>query len=85
MNETQQTPPQDIQDEQKTGLLSLAEKFSFFLPPEAAAKIPGLMLTMSIAAIALYTGAQLTYVTPLIVAMGIWYPATQCVYPPPRI
>lgn len=58
-------------DDQKTGLLALAEKFSFFLPPEAAAKIPGLMLTISIAAIALYTGAQITYVTPLIVAMGI--------------
>jgi uncharacterized integral membrane protein (TIGR00698 family) len=63
--------PSQIEDEQKTGLLTLAEKFSFFLPPEAAAKIPGLMLTTSIAAIALYTGAQLTYVTPLIVAMGI--------------
>lgn len=66
---TQQSQP--IQEEHKTGLVSLAEKFSFFLPPEAAAKIPGLMLTMSIAAIAIYTGAQLTYVTPLIVAMGI--------------
>ena len=71
MNDKQQVPSHDSQDEQKTGLLSLAEKFSFFLPPEAAAKIPGLMLTMSIAAIALYTGAQLAYVTPLIVAMGI--------------
>jgi len=61
-------PPRD---DGKTGLVTLAEKFSFFLPPEAAAKIPGLLLTMSIAAIAIYTGAQLTYVTPLIVAMGI--------------
>jgi len=34
-------------------------KIQFFLPPEAVVKIPGLMLTMCIAGIALYTGAQL--------------------------
>ena len=32
---------------------------------------PGLILTTSIAAIAIYTGAQITYVTPLIVAMAV--------------
>lgn len=57
--------------EERTIFVEFAEKFSFFLPPEAAVKIPGLMLTMCIAAIALYTGAQLAYITPLIVAMGI--------------
>ena len=70
-NESQQTVSAETLFEHKTGLMSLADKFSFFLPPEAAVKIPGLMLTMSIAAIAIYTGAQLAYVTPLIVAMGI--------------
>jgi len=71
MSEPQKDSFQNQEDEHKTGLLTLAEKFSFFLPPEAAVKIPGLMLTVSIATIAIYTGAQLTYVTPLIVAMGI--------------
>ena len=44
---------------------------SFLLPPDAAVLLPGLILTTSIASIAIYTGAQLTYVTPLIVAMAV--------------
>ncbi|THB80883.1 MAG: YeiH family putative sulfate export transporter [Desulfobacteraceae bacterium] len=65
------TIPNIGQPYRRTGLMTLADQFSFLLPPETAALIPGLLLTISIAAIAIYTGAQLTYVTPLIVAMGI--------------
>ncbi|BHH82119.1 YeiH family protein [Desulforhopalus sp. 52FAK] len=71
MTKTDSEKTPEIAPEDRTILVEFAEKFSFFLPPEAAVLIPGLMLTMCIAAIALYTGAQLAYVTPLIVAMGI--------------
>jgi len=43
----------------------------FFIPPEVEVLLPGLMLTAAIAALALHTGSQLTYVTPLIAGMGI--------------
>jgi len=56
---------------EKSGIVSLASSVSFLLPPGAAARLPGLILTSSIAAIAIYTGAQITYVTPLIVAMAV--------------
>jgi len=49
----------------------LAIKTRFFLPPQDRAMMPGLMLTAAIAALALHTGAKLTYVTPLIASMGI--------------
>ena len=71
MNQKPSEKVYEVAQEDRTILVEFAEKFSFFLPPEAAVKIPGLMLTMCIAGIALYTGAQLAYVTPLIVAMGI--------------
>lgn len=71
MSDTKTDNLPEADTREKTILVDLAEKFSFFLPPEDAVKIPGLMLTMCIAAIAIYTGAQLAYVTPLIVAMGI--------------
>ena len=50
---------------------SLAIKSRFFLPPHVEALMPGLLMTASIAALALHTGAKLTYVTPLIASMGI--------------
>ncbi len=50
---------------------SLTIKTRFFLPPHAEALMPGLMLTAAISALALHTGAKLTYVTPLIASMGI--------------
>ncbi|BCB96523.1 membrane protein [Dissulfurispira thermophila] len=50
---------------------SLVIKTRFFLPPHVDALMPGLMLTAAISALALHTGAKLTYVTPLIGAMGI--------------
>lgn len=50
---------------------SLAIRTRFFLPPHVEALMPGLMLTAAISALALHTGAKLTYVTPLIAAMGI--------------
>jgi len=50
---------------------SLAIKTRFFLPPHVEALMPGLMLTAAISALALHTGAKITYVTPLIGAMGI--------------
>lgn len=56
---------------EKSGIVSLASMISFFLPPSAAKTLPGLILTASIAGIALYTGTQITYVTPLVVAMAI--------------
>jgi uncharacterized integral membrane protein (TIGR00698 family) len=54
-----------------SGIVTLASTLSFLLPPGTAALLPGLILTTSIAAIAVYTGAQITYVTPLIVAMAV--------------
>jgi uncharacterized integral membrane protein (TIGR00698 family) len=48
-----------------------AIKTRFFLPPHVEALMPGLMLTAAVSALALHTGAKLTYFTPLIAAMGI--------------
>lgn len=56
---------------EKSGIITLASMVSFLLPPDAAVLLPGLILTASISAIAIYTGAQITYVTPLIVAMAV--------------
>ena len=56
---------------ESSGIITLASMLSFILPPGAANILPGLILTTSIAAIAIYTGAQITYVTPLIVAMAV--------------
>lgn len=56
---------------EKSGIITLASAVSFMLPPGAAALLPGLILTASISTIAIYTGAQITYVTPLIVAMAV--------------
>ncbi len=56
---------------EKSGIVSLASAISFLLPPGTAPLLPGLILTACISAIAIYTGAQLTYVTPLIVSMAI--------------
>ncbi len=50
---------------------SLAIKFRFIIPPEVERLLPGLMLTGVISALALHTGAQLHYVTPLIAAMAM--------------
>ena len=58
-------------DEQITDESSLAIKTRFFLPPHIEALMPGLLLTAAISALALHTGAKITYVTPLIAAMGI--------------
>ncbi len=58
-------------DEQIATGSSLAIKTRFFLPPHIEALMPGLLLTAAISALALHTGAKLTYVTPLIGAMGI--------------
>ena len=61
----------ETREAEKSGIISLASMVSFLLPPGAAVLLPGLILTTGIAAIALYTGAQITYVTPLIVAMAV--------------
>jgi len=50
---------------------TLAIKTRFFLPPHIEALMPGLLLTAAISALSLHTGAKITYVTPLIAAMGI--------------
>ncbi len=50
---------------------TLTLKTRFFLPPHVEELLPGLMLTAGISALALHTGSQLTYVTPLIASMGI--------------
>lgn len=52
-------------------LLAISSKLDFILPPGVSALVPGLLLTCCISAIAVYAGAHLQYVTPLIVAMGI--------------
>jgi uncharacterized integral membrane protein (TIGR00698 family) len=52
-------------------LVDIALKFDFILPSEHAVLLPGLVLTICIALISIYTGAQFSYVTPLVVAMGI--------------
>jgi uncharacterized integral membrane protein (TIGR00698 family) len=54
-------------DDDKT----LVIKTRFFLPPHVEVLMPGLLLTAMISALALHTGAKLTYVTPLIASMGI--------------
>ena len=59
------------EEEISATLLALSSKLDFILPPGVSALVPGLLLTCCISAIAIYTGAQLKYVTPLIVAMGI--------------
>ncbi len=59
--------PENAQDDPNT----LAIRSRFLLPPEAAVLMPGLLLTAIISAIALHTGAKITYVTPLIAAMGM--------------
>ncbi|MCS7149409.1 MAG: YeiH family protein [Caldimicrobium sp.] len=51
-----------------------AISFSFlkgYLPPAVEEKLPGLILTAVISALALYTGSQVSYVSPLLAAMGI--------------
>lgn len=50
---------------------NLSIKTRFFLPPHIEALMPGLVLTTAISALALHTGAKITYVTPLIASMGI--------------
>lgn len=50
---------------------TLAIKTRFFIPPHIEALMPGLVLTAVISALALHTGAKITYVTPLIASMGI--------------
>ncbi len=53
-----------------TGLgTGLAIRFRFLLPPHIEVLLPGLFLTSIISALALHTGAELHYVTPLISAM----------------
>ncbi|MCS7199209.1 MAG: YeiH family protein [Caldimicrobium sp.] len=42
-----------------------------YLPPSLEEKLPGLILTAVISALAIYTSAQVSYVSPLIAAMGI--------------
>jgi len=73
--------PNEKQPEKKTALhaeqeinstlIALSSKLDFILPPGVSALVPGLLLTCCISAIAIYTGAHLRYVTPLVVAMGI--------------
>lgn len=46
-------------------------KLGGYLPPYVEEKLPGLILTAIISALALYTSAQVSYVSPLIAAMGI--------------
>lgn len=58
-------------DDQKSILIDIALKLDFILPREAAVLLPGLMLTTCIALISIYAGSQISYVTPLVVAMGI--------------
>jgi uncharacterized integral membrane protein (TIGR00698 family) len=58
-------------EEQKCALIAIAKKLEFILPHEVTFLVPGLLLTATISLIALYTGARLQYVTPLIVAMGV--------------
>ena len=58
-------------DEQIATGSSIAIKTRFFLPPHIEALMPGLVLTIAISALSLHTGAKITYVTPLIAAMGI--------------
>jgi len=60
-----------VEQEINATLLALSSKLDFILPPGVSALVPGLLLTCCISAIAIYTGAHLRYVTPLIVAMGI--------------
>ncbi len=50
---------------------TLAIKFRFFVPPEVEVLLPGLILTAIISALALHTGAELHFVTPLIAAMAM--------------
>lgn len=50
---------------------SLAIKSRFIIPEEVEVLLPGLLLTAVISALALHTGAQLHYVTPLIAAMAM--------------
>lgn len=50
---------------------NLAIRPRILLPPEVQLLMPGLLLTAVISAIALHTGSKLTYVTPLIGAMGL--------------
>lgn len=55
--------PEDAKD--------LVIRTRFFMPPLVEALMPGLILTALISALALHTGAKITYVTPLIGAMGM--------------
>jgi hypothetical protein len=68
MNEQGDLGNKDIskQSEQDS---SLAIKTRFLLPPHVEILLPGLMLTAAISALALHTGAKITYVTPL---MQLW-------------
>jgi uncharacterized integral membrane protein (TIGR00698 family) len=50
---------------------TLAIKSRFIIPEEVEVLLPGLALTAVISALALHTGAQLHYVTPLIAAMAM--------------
>ena len=58
--------PDTCQDES-----SLAIQTRFFIPPHVQILLPGLILTSIISALALHTGDKITYVTPLIAAMGM--------------
>jgi uncharacterized integral membrane protein (TIGR00698 family) len=63
-NETK--PVEKEEKDEKT----LAIKFRFFIPPGVEVLLPGIILTSIISALALHTGSQLHYVTPLIAAMA---------------
>ncbi len=59
---------------EKGQLLEPSIDFSWlerFFPPHVAEKIPGILLTAIISALALYTSSRVSYVSPLVAAMGI--------------
>lgn len=60
-----------IEDRNSSILIDIAKKFDFILPPQSAELLPGLILTGCLTFISLYAGARISYVTPLVVAMGI--------------
>lgn len=62
---------EDIKTETNRSDVSLAIKSRFIIPEEVEALLPGLVLTAVISTLALHTGAQLHYVTPLIAAMAM--------------
>ncbi|HMK43282.1 MAG TPA: putative sulfate exporter family transporter [Dissulfurispiraceae bacterium] len=64
-------PPQAPEGTEPLDASSLMIKTRFFIPPHVQVLMPGLILTSIISALALHTGAKITYVTPLIAAMGM--------------